>query len=264
MLAWANREALERTLDEGRMVYWSRSRAGALAQGRHQRTRPARRGAPRRLRRRRRARTRAPRGRRLPHRRTHLLLPRFGGVAGIGSRRGRAQHAGRRRRLPDRRGGNVVRRAVPRRQHRRPRRPVPPRRGDRRADPAGDRRHAPRDRDHRVGRDQRQSQHRGGQPPGRHRDADPRARPDGSDLAERHAAQLDVARARTDHRGAVRDPAGLDRAPRPPAACRRRHRPCQPDLDHPRDRVGRRADRAGPHEEVRALASGRGGGRART
>jgi phosphoribosyl-AMP cyclohydrolase len=26
MLAWANREALERTLDEGRMVYWSRSR----------------------------------------------------------------------------------------------------------------------------------------------------------------------------------------------------------------------------------------------
>jgi phosphoribosyl-AMP cyclohydrolase len=26
MLAWANREALERTLDEGRMFYWSRSR----------------------------------------------------------------------------------------------------------------------------------------------------------------------------------------------------------------------------------------------
>jgi phosphoribosyl-AMP cyclohydrolase len=26
MLAWANREALELTLDEGRMVYWSRSR----------------------------------------------------------------------------------------------------------------------------------------------------------------------------------------------------------------------------------------------
>jgi phosphoribosyl-AMP cyclohydrolase len=26
MLAWATREALERTLDEGRMVYWSRSR----------------------------------------------------------------------------------------------------------------------------------------------------------------------------------------------------------------------------------------------
>ncbi|HEY5904428.1 MAG TPA: phosphoribosyl-AMP cyclohydrolase [Actinomycetota bacterium] len=26
MLAWANREALERTLTEGRMVYWSRSR----------------------------------------------------------------------------------------------------------------------------------------------------------------------------------------------------------------------------------------------
>ena len=26
MLAWANREALERTLEEGRMVYWSRSR----------------------------------------------------------------------------------------------------------------------------------------------------------------------------------------------------------------------------------------------
>lgn len=26
MMAWANREALERTLTEGRMVYWSRSR----------------------------------------------------------------------------------------------------------------------------------------------------------------------------------------------------------------------------------------------
>jgi phosphoribosyl-AMP cyclohydrolase len=26
MLAWANREALQRTLAEGRMVYWSRSR----------------------------------------------------------------------------------------------------------------------------------------------------------------------------------------------------------------------------------------------
>ena len=26
MLAWATRQALERTLDEGRMVYWSRSR----------------------------------------------------------------------------------------------------------------------------------------------------------------------------------------------------------------------------------------------
>jgi len=26
MFAWANREALERTLTEGRMVYWSRSR----------------------------------------------------------------------------------------------------------------------------------------------------------------------------------------------------------------------------------------------
>jgi phosphoribosyl-AMP cyclohydrolase len=26
MLAWSNREALRRTLDEGRMVYWSRSR----------------------------------------------------------------------------------------------------------------------------------------------------------------------------------------------------------------------------------------------
>jgi phosphoribosyl-AMP cyclohydrolase len=26
MLAWSNRDALQRTLDEGRMVYWSRSR----------------------------------------------------------------------------------------------------------------------------------------------------------------------------------------------------------------------------------------------
>jgi phosphoribosyl-AMP cyclohydrolase len=33
MLAWANREALERTLDEGRMVYWSRSRGKLWRKG---------------------------------------------------------------------------------------------------------------------------------------------------------------------------------------------------------------------------------------
>ena len=33
MLAWANREALERTIDEGRMVYWSRSRQGLWRKG---------------------------------------------------------------------------------------------------------------------------------------------------------------------------------------------------------------------------------------
>ena len=33
MLAWANREALERTLAEGRMVYWSRSRAEIWRKG---------------------------------------------------------------------------------------------------------------------------------------------------------------------------------------------------------------------------------------
>jgi phosphoribosyl-AMP cyclohydrolase len=33
MLAWANREALERTLDEGRMVYWSRSRQALWRKG---------------------------------------------------------------------------------------------------------------------------------------------------------------------------------------------------------------------------------------
>jgi phosphoribosyl-AMP cyclohydrolase len=33
MMAWANREALERTLEEGRMVYWSRSRAELWRKG---------------------------------------------------------------------------------------------------------------------------------------------------------------------------------------------------------------------------------------
>jgi phosphoribosyl-AMP cyclohydrolase len=33
MVAWANREALERTLAEGRMVYWSRSRAELWRKG---------------------------------------------------------------------------------------------------------------------------------------------------------------------------------------------------------------------------------------
>jgi len=33
MVAWANREALERTLAEGRMVYWSRSRTELWRKG---------------------------------------------------------------------------------------------------------------------------------------------------------------------------------------------------------------------------------------
>jgi phosphoribosyl-AMP cyclohydrolase len=33
MMAWMNRESLERTLDEGRMVYWSRSRAELWRKG---------------------------------------------------------------------------------------------------------------------------------------------------------------------------------------------------------------------------------------
>ena len=33
MVAWANREALDRTLDEGRMVYWSRSRGELWRKG---------------------------------------------------------------------------------------------------------------------------------------------------------------------------------------------------------------------------------------
>ena len=33
MLAWATREALERTVDEGRMVYWSRSREELWGKG---------------------------------------------------------------------------------------------------------------------------------------------------------------------------------------------------------------------------------------
>lgn len=33
MLAWMNRESLQRTLDEGRMVYWSRSRSKLWRKG---------------------------------------------------------------------------------------------------------------------------------------------------------------------------------------------------------------------------------------
>jgi len=33
MMAWANREALARTIDEGRMVYWSRSRQALWRKG---------------------------------------------------------------------------------------------------------------------------------------------------------------------------------------------------------------------------------------
>jgi phosphoribosyl-AMP cyclohydrolase len=33
MMAWANREALRRTIDEGRMVYWSRSRGELWRKG---------------------------------------------------------------------------------------------------------------------------------------------------------------------------------------------------------------------------------------
>jgi phosphoribosyl-AMP cyclohydrolase len=33
MLAWATRDSLERTLDEGRMIYWSRSRAELWRKG---------------------------------------------------------------------------------------------------------------------------------------------------------------------------------------------------------------------------------------
>lgn len=33
MMAWMNRESLERTLDEGRTVYWSRSRRGLWRKG---------------------------------------------------------------------------------------------------------------------------------------------------------------------------------------------------------------------------------------
>ena len=37
MMAWMNAETLQRTLAEGRMVYWSPEPPGAVAQGRHQR-----------------------------------------------------------------------------------------------------------------------------------------------------------------------------------------------------------------------------------
>ena len=40
MMAWMTADSLARTLAEGRMVYWSRSRRGALAQGRHERRLP--------------------------------------------------------------------------------------------------------------------------------------------------------------------------------------------------------------------------------
>ena len=55
MVAWANREALERTLAEGRMVYWSRSRQELWRKGDTSGHVQHWRGAARRLRRRRRS-----------------------------------------------------------------------------------------------------------------------------------------------------------------------------------------------------------------
>ena len=75
MLAWMDDEALHRTLTTGRATYWSRSRqeywVKGETSGHHQWVRSVRAG----LRRRRAAGARRPGGRRLPHRRAHLLPP---------------------------------------------------------------------------------------------------------------------------------------------------------------------------------------------
>ena len=75
MFAWSNREALDRTIAEGRMVYWSRSRQELWRKGDTSGPHPALGGAPRRLRRRRAARPRPPGRRRVPHGRAVLLPP---------------------------------------------------------------------------------------------------------------------------------------------------------------------------------------------
>jgi hypothetical protein len=76
MLAWANAEALRRTLDTGRATYWSRSRGELWTKGETSGNAQAGGGGARGLRRRRRALPRAPDRPRLPHRRARLLLPR--------------------------------------------------------------------------------------------------------------------------------------------------------------------------------------------
>ncbi len=75
MLAWMNAESLRLTLAEGRMVYWSRSRHGALAQRRHERRRANGSRGVLRLRRRHPVVQGDPaRSRRLSHRGAQLLL----------------------------------------------------------------------------------------------------------------------------------------------------------------------------------------------
>ena len=76
MLGWMDREALRRTLTEGRVTFWSRSPPGVLAQGRHLRTRAVRALRRARLRRRYAPRARRADRRRLPHRHPHLLRRR--------------------------------------------------------------------------------------------------------------------------------------------------------------------------------------------
>ena len=76
MMAWMNAETLQLTLDEGRMVYWSRSRQEVWRKGDTSGDAPVRARGVLRLRRRRAAVPGRAGGQgRLPHRRAHVLLP---------------------------------------------------------------------------------------------------------------------------------------------------------------------------------------------
>ena len=96
MVAWANRESLERTLDRGRMVYWSRSRQELWRKGDTSGHVQHWTRAPRRLRRRRDRRHGAPGGCRLPHGRATCFFQALGdsGTGRAGRLRRRHVEAG--------------------------------------------------------------------------------------------------------------------------------------------------------------------------
>ena len=104
MLAWMNDEANERTRETGEAWFWSRSRQGALAQGRDVGQHAGRGRAARRLRRRRAAPARAPDGPRVSHRLRVVL---------------RAVAVARRRRAREGASGGLVHDVAPRRRRRR-------------------------------------------------------------------------------------------------------------------------------------------------
>ena len=131
-LAYMNAEALRLSRETGELHLWSRSRAGAVAQGRDIGQHAGGQGAALRLRRRRGARAGRARRPGLPHGRAHvLLLRRPDRRAPRGAARARA-HARRARREPAPRAPtppscSPTRRSSARRCRRRPRRSPAPR-----------------------------------------------------------------------------------------------------------------------------------------